>query len=60
MREEGFMQDTDRILARNVGRTLSPEEMEAVNGTGTTYYSRPTGISPPYDTTYGLDYEWDF
>ena len=55
------MKDTDRILARNVGRVLTAEETEQVNGTGGTTYSYSTGGNgQPPDTGGGVDYEWGF
>lgn len=55
------MKDTEgRILARQIGKTLTDDEMELVNGSGTTTYTYRTG--PPWapDTGYGVDYEWSF
>ncbi|MBK6616095.1 hypothetical protein [Ottowia sp.] len=55
------MNDTDeRILARQVGKTLSAEEMEQVNGSGRTGGSYRTGAWAPYDTGYYADWEWSF
>lgn len=56
------MKDTEqRILARQVGRTLTHEEMEKVNGSEPSRYNfttHPFGQAP--DSGGGIDYERSF
>ena len=52
------MKDTEgRILGRQVGKTLTAAEMEAVNGSGPTQYSYPTG--PPWNQDKGAGFDWE-